>query len=154
MVLVGVAADGLVGEAEAGEVEFSVVESLGDGVFEVAAEVHVELAQVEVHVGSCGVECVLAELVVEEFVDVERGVLVVVAGLGCFGAGEHESVGEVHFVGFEHFGVVGPVAHVVGVDDQVQAVASGFGFQVGDLHADFQEFALIGVEAGGFGVDP
>ena len=96
----------------------------------------------------------MAELVVEEFVDVERGVLVVVAGLGCFGAGEHEPVGEVHFVGFEHFGVVGPVAHVVGVDDQVQAAASGFGFQVGDLHADFQEFALIGVEAGGFGVDP
>ena len=124
------------------------VESLGDGVFEVAAEVHVELAQVEVHVGSCGVECVLAELVVEEFVDVERGVLVVVAGLGCFGAGEHEPVGEVHF------GVHGPVAHVVGVDDQVQAVASGFGFQVGDLHADFQEFALLGVDAGGFGVDP
>ena len=57
-----------------------------------------------------------------------------------------------HFVGFEHFGVHGPVAHVVGVDDQVQAAASGFGFQVGDLHADFQEFALIGVEAGGFGV--
>ena len=44
VVLVGVAADGLVGEAQGGEVEFSVVESLGDGVVEVAAEVHVELA--------------------------------------------------------------------------------------------------------------
>ena len=44
MVLVGVAADGLVGEAQGGEVEFSVVESFGDGVVEVAAEVDVELA--------------------------------------------------------------------------------------------------------------
>ena len=44
MVLVGVAADGLVGEAQGGEVEFSVVEPFGDGVVEVAAEVDVELA--------------------------------------------------------------------------------------------------------------
>lgn len=44
VVLVGVAADGLVGEAQGGEVEFSVVESFGDGVVEVAAEVDVELA--------------------------------------------------------------------------------------------------------------
>ena len=39
VVLVGVAADGLVGEAQGGEVEFSVVEPFGDGVVEVAAEV-------------------------------------------------------------------------------------------------------------------
>ena len=44
VVLVGVAADGLVGEAQGGEVEFSVVEPFGDGVVEVAAEVDVELA--------------------------------------------------------------------------------------------------------------
>lgn len=29
-----------------------------------------------------------------------------------------------------------------------------FAGHVGDLHADFQEFALVGVDAGGFGVDP
>lgn len=68
--------------------------------------------------------------------------------------GEHESVGEVHFVGFQEFGVVGPVAYVVGVDDQVEAVVGVFAGHVGDLHADFQEFALVGVDAGGFGVDP
>ena len=44
VVLVGVAADGLVGEAQGGEVKFSVVESFGDGAVEVAAEVDVELA--------------------------------------------------------------------------------------------------------------
>ena len=150
--LVGVVVEGEVADPVGAQIEFPVVGEFPQPVgVEVGGELAGEHVDVVVHVGAGGVELVSQGFVVEEFAEAAGDVRVSEFVWFGFHDGVQEPVVEVYA---QHLGVEVVEAYMVGADGEDEPVAVFGAVEVGDDHADFEDFRFRAAEGGGFQVDP